>query len=591
MTPSLPQLRTLTRLGACAFTLLSACPGPQLSPLTPCSITGTTNRIRVRDVAKADIVFLVDNSGSMASEQIELGRRIEPLVRSLTSGDRDGDGVQDFTPVEDVHLALLSSDLGTGQADSDSAGTCQDLDGDDGAFQARISKARAACADAIPPSEPYLSFGAGSDAVDLSASFRCLVESLGISGCGFEQQLESVLKALTPSSSELRFAPGPQVTGVADSVNAGFRRPDALLSVILVTDEDDCSASDLSIFDPSNARFFIDGKSVPNLRCQHGPFAGALHPISRYADGLLALVDRPDLLVFGVIAGIPPELEGQSPSELLASDALQPQPIRDSFGSLTGELAPACSRKGQSATPETALPPTRLVETARELESRGASTVVTSICNSDLSSALGAITARVVDAVNASCLDRPQNRDAQGMVQCSVIETLPEQGEFTRCAQLAREGRTLLRREADGRESCVVTQIAVDAQSPSIPVDARGWYYDDFSTETLEICAADTPQRITFTEGAEPRLGAELRLDCQARSNSTSIGAEGGLGDSCLSDQSCGAGNFCDPRTERCQRACNVDADCEALGAFACDTRPLAAGFPAMCVNVTCPNS
>ena len=43
------------------------------------------------DVKKGDILFVIDNSGSMREEQAALVREIPKLIRILTSGDRDGD--------------------------------------------------------------------------------------------------------------------------------------------------------------------------------------------------------------------------------------------------------------------------------------------------------------------------------------------------------------------------------------------------------------------------------------------------------------------------------------------------------------------
>ena len=65
---------------------------------------------------------------------------------------------------------------------------------------------------------------AASDVVD---AFNC-ISAVGNDGCGFEHQLESPYRALHDDIPE----------------NAGFLRDDALLMVVLVTDEDDCSAPD-----------------------------------------------------------------------------------------------------------------------------------------------------------------------------------------------------------------------------------------------------------------------------------------------------------------------------------------------------------
>ena len=64
---------------------------------------------------------------------------------------------------------------------------------------------------------------------DISAAFTCIA-ALGDRGCGFEHQFESVLRALGADGK------------AAPAENQGFLRRDALLAIIMLTNEDDCSA-------------------------------------------------------------------------------------------------------------------------------------------------------------------------------------------------------------------------------------------------------------------------------------------------------------------------------------------------------------
>jgi hypothetical protein len=92
----------------------------------------------------------------------------------------------------------------------------------------------------------------GDDPSDLASAVAC-IGALGTSGCGFEQQLEVALKAVTPSAAALWTREGyvpPRfisergelsgVTGQGDRANAGFLRAGSVLAVVLVTDEEDC---------------------------------------------------------------------------------------------------------------------------------------------------------------------------------------------------------------------------------------------------------------------------------------------------------------------------------------------------------------
>jgi len=70
----------------------------------------------------------------------------------------------------------------------------------------------------------------------LSDVFSCIA-NVGIDGCGFEQTLEAMRLALDDNPN-----------------NVGFLRDDALLAIVFITDEDDCSAYDTRIFDRSTAQ-------------------------------------------------------------------------------------------------------------------------------------------------------------------------------------------------------------------------------------------------------------------------------------------------------------------------------------------------
>jgi len=63
---------------------------------------------------------------------------------------------------------------------------------------------------------------------DIAKDFACVAQ-LGDLGCGFEHQFASVLRAA---------GAGPD----QPAANQGFLRPSAYLAIVLVTNEDDCSA-------------------------------------------------------------------------------------------------------------------------------------------------------------------------------------------------------------------------------------------------------------------------------------------------------------------------------------------------------------
>lgn len=323
--------------------------------------------------APVDLLLVVDNSNSMTEEQASLATDLPFLMRALASGDLDEDGVRDFIPVEDLQVGVISTDMGTGGY---RVPTCNEPNfGDDGILRTQGNTTIAGCVASYPP---FLSFRSrDGTSPDAFAQDVTCVARMGTGGCGFEQQLEAMLKALTPSTA--RITPGFVMgsVGHGDRENLGFLRPDSLLSVLFLTDEEDCSAVDPSVFDPMSPTYTGD----LNLRCFMYPTA--VHPVSRYVDGLRDLrARRPDLLSLAFIVGIPPDLSAAGAigqyDAILADDRMQE---RIDTTSPTPRLAPSCNVPGRGV----AFPPRRLVELARSYPEQS---VVQSICTASFADSL-----------------------------------------------------------------------------------------------------------------------------------------------------------------------------------------------------------
>ncbi|NOY89627.1 MAG: hypothetical protein GXP55_00360 [Deltaproteobacteria bacterium] len=323
-----------------------------------------------------DLLFVVDNSGSMGEEQASLAEQIPAIVRALTTGVTPSG--ERFSPVTDLHLGVVDTDMGTGGF---AVPTCADSDfGDDGLLRFVGDSSSPGCRSTYPP---FLTFPGGGDA--LAADFAC-VARVGTDGCGFEQPLEAALKALTPESSGTIFHAGSG--GHGDAENAGFLRDDSVLGLFLLTDEDDCSVADPSLFDFGSTSYPGD----LNMRCHDYP--EALHPVGRYASGFRQLRPNPARLVLGIVAGVPIDLVGDPAAPDFASilgDARMQERI-DPTDPL--RLVPSCDVPGRGL----AFPPGRLVGVGRSLADMGAGVVVGSICQADLSAELGAFVRRVADA-------------------------------------------------------------------------------------------------------------------------------------------------------------------------------------------------
>ena len=201
----------------------TGCLDRELGPLNPCVVSGVVEEIQASNIENVDLLFMVDNSNSMMEEQAALAMQFQNMARVLATGDLDDDGMQDFPPVKSLNFGVVSSDMGVGGL---TVSTCGNgFFGDDGVLQANSSCASATNS-TFASGGSFLNFQPSTgDATTFAGEASCIA-TLGLNGCGFEQQLDAVLKALTPSDSELTF--GSMMTrGHADGMNSGFLRSDS----------------------------------------------------------------------------------------------------------------------------------------------------------------------------------------------------------------------------------------------------------------------------------------------------------------------------------------------------------------------------
>ena len=349
-----------------------------------------------------DMLFMIDNSGSMREEQENLIRELPRMVQALTTGDRDGDGTVDFAPIRSLHVGFITSDMGSGNQRG--VPTCAPGLGDDGLLR-RTSTSEAPCM-AMYPSGTF-AFNPSDDLREFIDTVSC-VALVGTEGCGFEQQLEAPLKALTPASPESWTRAGyvpsrfydsasglpDRLAGHGSNANAGFLRPDSTLAIILLTDEEDCSLTDYTLIGGEEPVASVP----PNVRCSI--FASdhdVIHPVGRYVDGFVGLRRSPSQLVFSVIAGIPIETEQAAADGDFALVLAHPDmtPRIDESGT---SPVPSCMSRNGSAHP-----PIRMVETAAQLNALGANVSVSSICNRTFTAPITDILGRISSAIPATC--------------------------------------------------------------------------------------------------------------------------------------------------------------------------------------------
>jgi len=307
------------------------------------------------DVPPVDLLFVVDDSESMEEEQEALRLAFDDLLRWLVTGDVGDDGIADFPAIADLHVGVVTTDLGVPIGSSCGRGA------PGGALRGTECGGPPAYV-AVDPMSP-----------DASVERFACAASVGTSGCAVEQPLEAALLA---TNDEVDGAAMPELVGQAGRTNRGFLRPGSVRIVVIVTDEDDAS-----IADPVFYRETIPGGPAARARAE----AAAAHPIARYVEAFTRMGAEGGGFGLEIVAGVPPELVGSAPTAILSHPRMQ---RRYAPTSLTGIESSCRSDRG------VAYPPRRLVEAAGELGERAS---IHSLCEADF----GAVAVGIADHVGA----------------------------------------------------------------------------------------------------------------------------------------------------------------------------------------------
>ncbi len=355
-----------------------------------------------------DLLILIDDSASMRDEQDKFAEQVPRLVNLLlTGGAAEPTAVGEFPEVESLHVGIITPDLGwstepmtsySPPGDFNPTAACERNNGSGKAGFMQVEglrgEPRVPCQAQTPPEGTlYLNYPEpGFTAADLISDVECLTGQSD--GCGFEQQLEAILAS------------------DRNTVNRGFSREGALLAIILITDEDDCSTTDPRVFDveprpgnPYQGPFTSMNEVQFNLRCW--AHSQALQQIQRYVDSFADLKGDPSQVVFAAITGIPEDSaldrenfnsDEERYDAILAADAMQEVPDPSTDDTQGQQLTPACAATDGSGS---AAPGRRIVETMRGLaaDNTGVGTVVESICAADYARAVNVIVDRIAAAL------------------------------------------------------------------------------------------------------------------------------------------------------------------------------------------------
>ena len=189
--------------GACAAG--AARDGDDDDDAPPIDAAAVSADAAARGCEALDILFVIDNSISMSEEQDNLALNFPAFMHVIQQSRRDYRVAVTTTGVD--YAFQVVTEPGGAPVPASLAG------GDNGAMLRRTS---------CGMTKRWVD---KTDA-DPAATFACAAK-VGTSGPTEEMPLAAMRRAFTDR--------------VADGVNAGFRRPDAMLALVILTDEDDCS--------------------------------------------------------------------------------------------------------------------------------------------------------------------------------------------------------------------------------------------------------------------------------------------------------------------------------------------------------------
>jgi len=262
---------------------LGAVPGcldRPIEPVEPRTTTTIVEKLTQSSVDKIDLLLTVDNSRSMADKQEILKAAVPDLVQALVNPrcvDENGapaaqqptDPLQDcpidgtkreFEPVLDIHIGIITSAIGGHGADACDAVSIPSED--DKAHL--ITRSGTDQGDPVVPTWENKGFlvwdpstvapshnpQGETDVATLVNNLKSMVGGAGEVGCGFEASLEAWYRFLVePDPHEsITLEKNSAVLQGTDSIllqqRADFMRPDSLLAVIMLSDENDCSIRD-----------------------------------------------------------------------------------------------------------------------------------------------------------------------------------------------------------------------------------------------------------------------------------------------------------------------------------------------------------
>ncbi len=458
-----------------------------------------------------DILFVVDNSGSMGGEQGTLAESFGSFIQVL----------EDQEVGANYRIAVTTSEgAGTIRATSCRSRLFEFI------FEwelGTIDERQRGCLDncefeTLDIFEPWLEKSDGRTNLPPGVSFAQALQCIGpqgINGPGYERMLEAMRNALVNDTQ-------------------GFLRDDALLAVIFVTDEADCSATDQNVIwlQTEGDVFWSapDGATSgacwnAGVECVGGPgvydtcfaqdydFDGfptangdqaVLFPVDRYIDTLTAIAEQKQIeggqgeVLVALLAGVP--LDYPDTGVLPYADSVFPE-FNQEFG-----IGPSCNQGAETIADPPGIPPVRLREFA-EAFTTGERNIF-SVCSGDYSVALTQIAAAIGDINERACVNGcvvDTDLGAPGLQpDCVLVETYADD---TPDAPV---------------QPCVVDDAGWDFPAPDVHVCHRALTDPDLSTPTVVddmspqcvTVGSNLEQLIERREGVPVAAGTSVNVRC-----------------------------------------------------------------------------
>lgn len=220
------------------------------------SETGPTHELddlRWGSVTELDLLLVIDNSRSMADKQALFAEAVPALLKQLAEPHLTPDGFPASRALENIHIGVISSSLGSHGGDqcSPASPTFKTAENDHARLMPSVRTGLSSYQSlGFLWWDPRGSAGGASDLGALAKSFADHVRAAGENGCGYEATLEAWYRFLvdpTPPLDVVVEGGVAKTTGVDSLVlqqRADFLRPGSMLAIVMLTDENDCSIVD-----------------------------------------------------------------------------------------------------------------------------------------------------------------------------------------------------------------------------------------------------------------------------------------------------------------------------------------------------------